>query len=135
MKKLFIFSTIATFFFGCCAQKNTKPQTEVSNSLFDKNWKLVELNGKVVETEAFMSLNSVDNRVSGNLGCNNFSGTFEINGNLMKFSQMVATRKMCLSSMEIEDGFDTAMNNTDYFEIKNGTLLLKQGKKTLAVLE
>jgi hypothetical protein len=37
--------------------------------------------------------------------------------------------------MEVETGFSTALNNTDSFEVKDGALLLKQGKNVLAVLK
>ena len=134
MKKLFLFSLIAAIFAGCCAQKST---TESANLLFNKEWQLVKINGKDVKTTKAFIVFSANRRVSGNLGCNNFSGTYETNGKSLKLSQLISTRIMCIDSisMKIEDGFTAALNNIDNFQIKGGELLLKKGKKTLAVLK
>jgi len=132
MKKLFLFSCIAVIFAGCSTQKST---AESANLLFHKEWKLVELKGKTVKTTKAFIVFAPDYRINGNLGCNNFSGNFETNGKALKFSQLVSTRMMCLESMKVEDGFVVALNNTDNFKVKDGALLLKNGKKTLAVLK
>jgi len=132
MKKIFLFSLIAATFCGCCAKKSIKDNT---NLLFNKEWKLVKLNGKEVKTTKAFTVFLPNRRVNGNLGCNSFSGNFETNGKSLKFTQLVSTRMMCLDSMKVEDGFTAALNNADNFEIKDGSLLLKKGKKTLAVLK
>ena len=134
MKKLLLFSCIATIFFGCGVQKN---KTENVNLLFNKEWKLVKLNGKDVKTTKAFIVFSPNRRVNGNLGCNNFSGNFQTNGRSLIFTQLVSTRMMCMDSMKVEDGFTAALNNIDNFSFKtkDGTLLLKKGNKTLAVLK
>ena len=132
MKKLFLFFLTAAIFVGCCAQKS---KSEGTNLLFNKEWKLVELKGKAVKTTKAFIVFSPNHRVNGNLGCNNFSGNFETNGKSLKLSQLVSTRMMCIDSMKIEDGFTAVLNNIDNFKIKDGALLLKKGRKTLAVLK
>jgi len=131
MKKLLLFFLIAVTFFGCSARKY---MTDSVNQLFNKEWKLVKINGKTVRTTKAFIVFSPHQRVNGNLGCNNFSGNFGTNGKTLKLTQLVSTRMMCIDSMKIEDGFTAALNKIDNFKIKNGELLLKQGKKTLAVL-
>ena len=136
MKKVFMFSCIAAIFFGCCSQKSAKQNF----NLYGKNLTLTELDGKTVtfngeERAATITFNKEEGKVNGNLGCNRFFGTFEINGNSLKFSQMGATKMMCINSMDIEDGFNAALNATDSYEIKDGALILKNGKKVLAVLK
>jgi len=136
MKKLFLFSCIAAIFFACCAQKNTKQ----SFNLYDKTLTLTELNGKAVtfsseERAATIFFDKAAGNVNGHLGCNRFHGSFEINGKSLKFSQLAATKMFCFDSMDIEDGFNSALNSTDNFEIKDGALLLKQDEKVLAVLK
>ena len=132
MKKLFLFSLVAVTFFGCCAQKST---TESTKLLFNKEWKLVKLNGRTVPTTKAFIVFSPHQRVNGNLGCNNFSGNFETNGKSLKLSQLVSTRMLCIDSMKVEDGFTAALNTIDNFKVKNGELMLKQSKKTIAVLK
>ena len=79
-------------------------------TITDKYWKLIEINGKLVtwneffRREPFFILRSEERRVNGNSGCNTFFGTFEIDSaaNRIKFSQMASSLIMCLD-MEIED--------------------------------
>jgi len=135
MKKVFILLCIAAIFCGCGVQKKAKE----SFNMYDKLLTLTELNGSAVtlnaDRPATITFDKAGGRVSGNLGCNRFSGTFQINGNSLKFSQLISTKMMCFDSMNVEDAFSTALNNTDSFEIKDGALLLKQGKNVLAVLK
>jgi heat shock protein HslJ len=135
MKKLFIFSITITFFACCCSQKNAKQNF----NLYDKTLTLTELNGEDItaktEKPATVLFNKTESKVSGSLGCNRFSGTFEINGKSLKISQLIATKMMCFNAMEIEDEFGKALNSADNFEIKDNSLLLKSGDKVLAVLK
>ena len=98
-------------------------------TITDKYWKLIEINGKQVtwnesfRREPFLILRSEEQRVNGSSGCNTFLGTFEIDPvvNRIKFSQMASTRMMCLD-MEIEN----AMKNV--FEMANNYTLSPDGK-------
>ena len=136
MKKVFMFTCLAAIFFGCCSQKSAKQNFD----LYGKPLTLTELDGKSVTFDdenrtATITFNKEESRVNGNLGCNRFFGSFEINDNSLKFSKLGATKMMCINSMEIEAGFSAALNATDSYEIKGGALILKNGKKVLAVLK
>ena len=100
-----------------------------TETITDKYWKLIEINGKLVtwnesfRREPSLILRNKERLVTGNSGCNTFFGTFEIDPavNLIKFSQMASTMMMCLD-MEIEDAMKSV------FERVNNYTLSPDGK-------
>lgn len=91
-------------------------------SITEKYWKLIEINGKPVsvgenQREAYIIFKGGDEpRVSGYAGCNNFTGGYELGApGTIKFSRMAMTMKACLD-MTTESAmlkvFDTADNYT-----------------------
>jgi len=97
--------------------------------LVGKRWRLVELNGKPVEKkDAYMILDLNTNKVSGNLGCNTFTGAYNLRiGNRIQFSQVVATLKMCLD-MEVEDGLKNVLNSADNYNVSEKKLTLNRAR-------
>lgn len=118
---------------GCHSAKKTGSNVE-GFSITDRYWKLIELNGQQVGdsqvegNEAHMILNSADSRVSGNGGCNNFSGTYDLEpGNQISFSQLISTRMAC-PDMEVEDQLFTVLEAADNYAIISDTLSLSRAK-------
>ena len=101
----------------------------------EKYWKLIELNGKemsvdreIADREPHFILHEVDNRVSGNTGCNNILGSFElsdVNGveGKISFSQMASTRMACID-VDYEQEYLNVFEEGKGFSIKNDTLFL-----------
>ncbi|GHT78859.1 hypothetical protein AGMMS50262_21930 [Bacteroidia bacterium] len=104
----------------------------VHSELTGKRWKLVELMGQPVsysegQTEAYITF-SVDGKVSGNGGCNGFGGTYTLqDGNRIRFSQMVATLKMCLD-MTTETGFLKVLETADNYNLNGDKLVLNRAR-------
>ena len=106
--------------------------TIVENLLVGKHWKLVELMGAPVENkngkEAFMVLSAQDNRVHGNYGCNNFTGSYKLEeGNRLSFSQMAGTMMMC-PDMEVEQAFSEVLRLADNYNIVGDQLVLNRAR-------
>lgn len=100
----------------------------------EKYWKLVELYGQPVvmkgelNRESHMVLSIEGNRVSGNGGCNNFSGTYELlEGDRIKFSGMSSTLMAC-ENMETEKGFMEVLGAADNYNVTADTLKLYKAK-------
>lgn len=99
----------------------------------EKYWKLIELNGKAVKVtpgqqrEAYMILKDQENRVNGNGGCNSFFGTYELNGNSIRFKGIGATRMAC-QDMETETELFQILEQVDNFTLKDDTLSLNKGR-------
>lgn len=69
-------------------------QTRAQDSwlgLFGKQWTLTEMEERKFSADKpNIEFNRVQKRVSGSSGCNRFTGGFEIDGSMMKFSRTAA---------------------------------------------
>jgi heat shock protein HslJ len=107
---------------------------KLDTNLTDKHWKLTEIKGNPVTEKdgtkpAYITFSSKDARVSGNSGCNSFSGTYRLKyGNKLVFSSMVSTRAMC-SDMNIENKLNEVFRTVDTYTI-NGNILSLNGTAT-----
>jgi heat shock protein HslJ len=108
---------------------------KINANLTGKLWKLTEIMGKPApKTEdaksAYITFNDEDNQVSGNSGCNSFSGTYQLSPeNKIAFSAMVATRMMC-ANMEIENKLNSIFPAIDSYTISENTLCLNESATT-----
>jgi uncharacterized lipoprotein NlpE involved in copper resistance/heat shock protein HslJ len=111
--------------------------------LINKNWKLIELNGKEISVNAesgnevpFLSLTKDNIRVFGNTGCNNLMGYFKVESDYgdkgkLEFLQMVTTRMAC-RDVNYEQDFLKALEDCNNYSIINDTLSLKKDGELLA---
>jgi heat shock protein HslJ len=107
---------------SACAAQGT------SASLAGTSWKLVSYGPAGNQTSAAPGIEthldfSRDGTVSGNLGCNSFSGNYEVkNGNLI-FSQMISTMMACQEpQMTQETTALQVMNGTVPFQLTGNSL-------------
>ncbi len=108
-------------------------------AILKKYWKLTELNGKPVVTDAgfgkepHIIFKEDQNRFTGIAGCNNLSGTYELKGiNKISFSPSTVTPGDC-TSMDLESNFLNALRIADKYDITEDKLVLsKAGILTLA---
>lgn len=105
-----------------------------SNPIVEKYWKLVELNGKPVsppsegQREAHLILKSLNNRVSGNGGCNGFGGSYEIlPGNRIRFSQILSTMMACPNLSDEQELFKV-LEKADNYSYTDDKMTLNKAK-------
>ncbi len=148
-KAIFIISmAILVSFASACKTKETgakevatvgktisaQPAIDEGNELVGKRWKLIELYGNQIipdenKPEPHFVFNAEGNRISGNAGCNNFTGSYQVTGvDRIRFSQVATTRKMCINSMDTEEKFLQVLNRADSYIIKNDTLILNRAR-------
>ena len=139
MKTLFQITGIITLVVvvGACKTTSGSSKSQPENSIIEKHWKLVEVNGKPVDAtsprDAFIVLKN-DNRVEGNGGCNTLNGTYEISqGNRIRFSQMVSTMMACLN-MEVEEGLKKALEMADNYSLSDDGKNLSLNRARMAPL-
>ncbi len=130
--------------FALTAFRDTHINQPVRDSSIDSNtlplqntrWKLVELGGKKVPANAtskpmYLILKS-DSTVSGNGGCNAFSGTYSLGkNNEIIFGELVRTNILC-PGIDYEKTYLNAIANTDHYEIMGNELLLQNKLTSLA---
>lgn len=110
---------------------------KIDEALFNYRWRLKEVRGKPVsEEKIFFEINKREKRVSGFTGCNNFSGTFQVNkGNRISFSKVITTLKAC-PTMELESEILKIFALADNFSIANNRLQLNKARMApLAIFE
>jgi heat shock protein HslJ len=110
--------------------KKNNPKSTLSNSpLQNIHWKLVELGGKEIPgnataKEMFIVFKN-DSTVSGNGGCNTFSGMYSLGkNNEISFGEMVRTNMLC-SGVDFERKYINALSKTDHYKITGDTLSLR----------
>ena len=146
--------TLAIAMAACSATKTDNNATDTTATaaqqgqaalvvdLFDKEWKLKELNGQAIvldttfKREPQMVFQKEGGKLTGNGGCNSFSGTYQLKGdNGIELSEGVATMMAC-PNLKIEGEFFAALKLVKSYRIENSSLLLESDKKgVLAKLE
>ena len=143
MKKISIFAMALLFvvFFFSCNKNDTMEKTksyEPRDARLEYTfWKLEKLNSKPVvsypnQREAHIIFNPGDMTVSGSGGCNNFSGSYSIEGNKIKFSKVRSTLMACPEGMEQEAEFVNALGGVTNFKAAGDVLQLFNGEAAVA---
>ncbi len=98
--------------------------------LFDERihdiWVLQQLNGKAVTGSdlPYIEFNTLDGKILGKTGCNNFSGKADFKGNKLTLGPLAASRKFCPNAT-YETDFLKAMSPGEWtYEIDKGKLFL-----------
>ncbi|RSK39669.1 META domain-containing protein [Mangrovimonas spongiae] len=109
----------------------TETSQEDSNTIAftDTKWQLISLNGTdIANSNAFISFATQDNRVFGNAGCNNFTGTYKLKENTyFELSPLAVTKKMCVD-MSIEESFLNALETADNYILNDNKLIIQKTK-------
>ena len=112
-----------------------------SRRLENTYWKLTQLGkAKISATSqqqaAHLILYSQTHRVSGSGGCNRVTGSYEVNGEQLTFSQMAGTMMAYIAGMDTEKAFLQALDRVNQWKIKGQYLyLLDADRKVVAKLE
>jgi heat shock protein HslJ len=102
------------------------PQTNAASvASLAGNWQVVSLAGTAVPETATVTLNFAAPAVSGNAGCNQYSGTFSQKGNDLSFGPAALTRMACPPArMDLETGFTRALAAVTRYDMAEGKLRL-----------
>lgn len=106
---------------------------KTTDSLVEKYWKLVELNGRPVPSlkrEPYMILKADENRVNGFGGCNGFGGVYELDEatSRISFKQIMSTLMACAEGMEVEQRFHEALKSADSYSFDGNHLTLNRAR-------
>ena len=98
-------------------------------SLENSYWKLTrlldaEIKAPSGEQEPHFVLNPDTHRVSGADGCNRLSGSYQIDGDRITFSQMISTMMACVEGTDTEKAFRDALNEVSTWKITGRQLEL-----------
>jgi len=99
-------------------------------SLAGTQWLLESMGETPVAPESGLTLAfAEDNAVSGSGGCNNFSGTYTLDGDSLTFSPLVSTKMACADDAmtQQETAFLEALGSTTRYEMSDGRMTLWAG--------
>jgi len=100
-----------------------------TTALENTYWKLTHLGDTPIrmasqQQEPHFVLNSESHRVNGSGGCNRLTGSYELHGDQLAFSQMVGTMMACLEGMETEKAFLDVLKQVNKWKITGQQLEL-----------
>ncbi len=101
-------------------------------------WQLAEVSGNPVSALAgeqgpFLKFDAVKKQVTGFSGCNNFFGSYEIDGVSLTFGPFGSTRMACPDlQTRLETEIFQSLDKTRTWKIQDGALLLLDGSDVLA---
>lgn len=116
------------------AESTMKPNAPFENT----RWKITAITGleKLPEARKEMFVRFFEGRFSGNAGCNNLMGGYEIQGNTLKIKGPASTMMACDEAlMRSEQKFGEALGKVDNFKITGDNMQLRQGNTVLAEFE
>jgi len=85
----------------------------------------------VSKKEYFLSIEA--DKVSGFMGCNMFSGTYEFQENMISFGPMISTKKHCENQMEMEALWFKVSSEISTFKMEDKTILLYDSQNKLVL--
>lgn len=119
---------LALFLFGGCSSHEPVPMTTeaVQGELTGKVWKLQSMFSREATGDTPLTLEFLaDGTVKGFGGCNNFTGTYTVDGEKFKFGPLAGTKKSCgAATGEQEYTFMTFLATITRVKVEKDTLEL-----------
>ena len=131
-------AVLSVFLLISCIKREPAASGAVLIGIEGPKWPLVEVSGEPVspkpgERWPFIIFDAANKRASGFGGCNNFFGSYELDGSSLKFGPVGSTRIFCEGPVgEVEMRFMESLGQTGRWEIRGSTLLHLDGTKVLA---
>ncbi|GEQ84698.1 hypothetical protein ULMS_02060 [Patiriisocius marinistellae] len=126
MKKLLLVTALisAVLMTGC---NETKKVIETAGTVrLTGNYTVTQITGTPLQSKDMsLSFTALDKMVSGNSGCNTFSGNYSIDVLAISVGQLMATEAYCDEPvMNVERAFMKALKETGSFNIEDNVLSL-----------
>ena len=136
MKKIIPLMFVCLMCFTCC--KTTKKAASGDMPLRQTQWNLVAIEQNAISedspTQPYLIFGD-DGQFYGNLGCNDFQGTYYQRKQSLKLEYTGSTKKLC-SKMEVERDFMKALKkDIQEFTIDGNLLILTDGSKEILRFE
>jgi heat shock protein HslJ len=112
-----------------------KKENSTAYSLYNTKWGLKKIytpaGTELVQSTAFIQLNTEMKSAGGNGGCNSFGSSFIIVGNQISFTNIFSTKMYCEKMQKTEDLFFKNLGKVNRFVLKGNRLLLYRGSVVL----
>lgn len=125
---------------GAMAVPDTSAPAAPAAALEGTEWRLVDIGGQPSPAAADstrhpdFTLLAEGRKVQGSAGCNRMRGTYQVDGDKLKFGPLATTRMAC-PAMHTETAFLKALKQTTRYEISGSSLTLYGADTAVARLE
>ncbi len=101
---------------------------------FGKEWELTELKGEKIPagTRIMIVFDEANKRYGGTASCNNYTGTFKLDGAVLKLSNPGVTKKVC-PDMSWETKYLPVLTKIDTWSVADGKLNLSSEGAVVAI--
>ncbi len=123
----------------CCLPACDQGAEDQGLPLLGTHWQLTKIGSVAIDAEEngrapFMILSPEESHVNGFAGCNNFFGTYQLDGSLLTFGAIGSTKMAC-PELQAEDTLLKVLGKTDTYKISGNSLLLMGEGRTLALFD
>ena len=117
---------------------NCSPRLSPDAGWARQRWILTEMKGVPVQLsggrrDAYLNFEIAENRFTGNAGCNQVNGNYNLDKKDIHFTEITTTKMSC-EDIAFENTFLDLLKRVDRFEQKGNDLLLKKKREVLLVL-
>ena len=103
----------------------TATQPAPANPLPGTSWTVSSMNGQAPLAGTSLTLAFADTAVSGNGGCNQFSGSYSVNGNSISIGSLSTTGALCGADIDQqEQQYLALLGSADSYQLDSGQLIL-----------
>lgn len=124
MKKIILLLALMGLVSNSC--NSVKNNVSNSNVLLSGSWELSFISGSRITFEGLypekkpsITFDTINNITWGITGCNNFSGSYDRNGNAIKFAESMAVTRMICEEMQGEMTFLSVLYKINKWSIKD----------------
>jgi heat shock protein HslJ len=129
-----IFLAIVILLLASCSSSNKTADPLINDIWILEFLKGVDYNTKVETNERPMiEIHLKENKVIGNTGCNNMTGTVSVEEDQITFSDIVTTKKFCVESIEQE--FLISLGMVNNYKVEKMKLHLFQDDEELMIFQ
>jgi len=124
---------LTTLFLFSCSAENISTSKKITLSQIQKQWVLVNVDGQPITTQAASTLIlEAPAKATGNLACNHFFGSMQLQDNKLRINNMASTRKMCENSVNnLEMIVSSVLSDWSEVQLNTDTLTVINQKHTL----
>ncbi|MFK7832438.1 MAG: META domain-containing protein [Winogradskyella sp.] len=140
MKFLISLITLLVLTNSCDSSKKAIEKSPKMTETLSGTYYITQLgNADVSSNKLVMTFDETTNKVSGFAGCNTFFGSYKIENNTLNFSDIAASKKLCLQDVfSVETQFFKSLKSVNAFAIvdnaisfsENDTILFNGSKKS-----
>ncbi|MDR3287513.1 MAG: META domain-containing protein [Prevotellaceae bacterium] len=118
-------------------QQSEKSNPQKDLSFQNTKWLLKTIDGQQIESPpkpAYITFGD-DDTFSGFSGCNGFSGSYYLSGDILKLDNVISTQRGCLGGNNPERLFFSVISRTDACTVIGNKLILTQMSAEIATFE